>query len=118
MSVYNELTQVKRVDVSNDFAANAVLSLPAMTTDLDRSLIAADAALKTLTGSMRATRAAPHADPTELSAADRALSGALMRVNHVGEVCAQALYQAQALTARTPELRTQKIGRASCRERV
>jgi ubiquinone biosynthesis monooxygenase Coq7 len=28
-----------------------------------------------------------------------------MRVNHVGEVCAQALYQAQALTARTPELR-------------
>jgi 3-demethoxyubiquinol 3-hydroxylase len=30
-----------------------------------------------------------------------------MRVNHVGEVCAQALYQAQALTARTPELRTQ-----------
>jgi ubiquinone biosynthesis monooxygenase Coq7 len=35
------------------------------------------------------------------------LSGALMRVNHVGEVCAQALYQAQALTARTPELRQQ-----------
>ena len=30
-----------------------------------------------------------------------------MRVNHVGEVCAQALYQAQALTARTPELRAQ-----------
>ena len=30
-----------------------------------------------------------------------------MRVNHVGEVCAQALYQAQALTARTPELRRQ-----------
>ena len=30
-----------------------------------------------------------------------------MRVNHVGEVCAQALYQAQALTARTPELRLQ-----------
>ncbi len=30
-----------------------------------------------------------------------------MRVNHVGEVCAQALYQAQALTARTPELRVQ-----------
>lgn len=30
-----------------------------------------------------------------------------MRVNHVGEVCAQALYQAQALTARTPELREQ-----------
>ena len=35
------------------------------------------------------------------------MSGALMRVNHVGEVCAQALYAAQALTARTPALRTQ-----------
>lgn len=32
-----------------------------------------------------------------------------MRVNHVGEVCAQALYQAQALTARTPELRIQML---------
>jgi len=37
--------------------------------------------------------------------ADRRLSGALMRVNHVGEVCAQALYQAQALTASRSELR-------------
>ncbi len=37
--------------------------------------------------------------------ADRRLSGALMRVNHVGEVCAQALYQAQALTASSSELR-------------
>ncbi|MEN9630689.1 MAG: 2-nonaprenyl-3-methyl-6-methoxy,4-benzoquinol hydroxylase Coq7, partial [Pseudomonadota bacterium] len=45
--------------------------------------------------------------PPSLSDADRRLSGALMRVNHVGEVCAQALYQAQALTARTPELRHQ-----------
>jgi len=40
-----------------------------------------------------------------LSADQRRLSGALMRVNHVGEVCAQALYAAQALTARTPALR-------------
>lgn len=40
---------------------------------------------------------------------DRRLSGALMRVNHVGEVCAQALYQAQALSARTPELRAQML---------
>ena len=42
-----------------------------------------------------------------MAEAERRLSGALMRVNHVGEVCAQALYQAQALTARTPELRQQ-----------
>ena len=43
----------------------------------------------------------------DLSPAERRLSGALMRVNHVGEVCAQALYQAQSLTARTPALRRQ-----------
>lgn len=78
-----------------------------MTDALDRSLIAADAALKTLGGAARAQRASPTAGAATLSAADRRLSGALMRVNHVGEVCAQALYQAQALTARTPELRAQ-----------
>jgi len=44
-------------------------------------------------------------DPPELPAADRRLSGALMRVNHVGEVCAQALYNAQALTARDADAR-------------
>ncbi len=41
----------------------------------------------------------PEAD---LDAAERTHSAALMRVNHVGEVCAQALYQGQALTARDP----------------
>ena len=54
----------------------------------------------------------PLATPDRLGAAaldfqDKRLSGALMRVNHVGEVCAQALYAAQALTARSPELRAQ-----------
>lgn len=42
-----------------------------------------------------------------LTEADRSLSGALMRVNHVGEVCAQALYQAQAMTTSDPVLRRQ-----------
>ena len=42
-----------------------------------------------------------------MNADERRLSGALMRVNHVGEVCAQALYQAQALTARSDSLRRQ-----------
>lgn len=37
--------------------------------------------------------------------AEKQLSGALMRVNHVGEICAQALYHAQAMTTRSPELR-------------
>jgi ubiquinone biosynthesis monooxygenase Coq7 len=50
--------------------------------------------------------------PTVLSDADRRLSAALMRVNHVGEVCAQALYQAQALTARSPQMRQQMLAAA------
>ena len=79
---------------------------------VDQSLIAADAALKTLSGSARAQRARPVASGADLSAAERRLSGALMRVNHVGEVCAQALYQAQALTARTPALRDQMAAAA------
>jgi len=44
-------------------------------------------------------------EKTELALQDKALSGALMRVNHVGEVCAQALYAAQALGTRDPALR-------------
>lgn len=73
---------------------------------LDRLLVSADNALRTLSGAVHAARPTPgtaHDDP--LPADDRPRSGALMRVNHVGEVCAQALYQAQALTARSPELR-------------
>ncbi|MBV8501629.1 MAG: 2-polyprenyl-3-methyl-6-methoxy-1,4-benzoquinone monooxygenase [Paucibacter sp.] len=42
---------------------------------------------------------------SSLSAESARLSGALMRVNHVGEVCAQALYQSQSLFSRSPELR-------------
>ncbi len=75
----------------------------------DRILISLDNALRTVTGAVHAARPNP-AGPTRvdtLSDADRQLSGALMRVNHVGEVCAQALYQAQALTARSPGLRLQ-----------
>lgn len=43
--------------------------------------------------------------PLALSSPEKALSGALMRVNHTGEVCAQALYSAQALATRNPVLR-------------
>jgi 3-demethoxyubiquinol 3-hydroxylase len=73
---------------------------------IDRCLMAADAGLKTLSGGARASRErpAPRA-PAALDEADRRLAGALMRVNHVGEVCAQAMYQAQALTARDDALR-------------
>jgi ubiquinone biosynthesis monooxygenase Coq7 len=82
---------------------------------LDALLNAADAALRTLSGGAHAGRAAPDAAGGELGDDERRLAGALMRVNHVGEVCAQALYQAQALTARTPELRAQ-MGEAAREE--
>ena len=66
---------------------------------------------RTLTRSAHAARPMPLSAQTgaSLDPAQRKLSGALMRVNHVGEVCAQALYAAQALTARTPELRAQML---------
>jgi ubiquinone biosynthesis monooxygenase Coq7 len=79
----------------------------------DDLIASADLALRTLNRGARSGRAMPRAampsgDAT-LSAQERRLSGALMRVNHVGEVCAQALYAAQALTARTPALRAQMV---------
>ena len=78
-----------------------------MTTALDTALNAADGALRTLFAAPRASRACPTVpgEKTELALQDKALSGALMRVNHVGEVCAQALYAAQALGTRDPALR-------------
>ena len=72
---------------------------------MDPLLTAADAALRTLFVPARASRDCPTVPerPNEaLSDDERRLSGALMRVNHVGEVCAQALYTAQALAARSP----------------
>ncbi len=74
----------------------------------------ADLALRTLSGGVHAARPAPRAQSAELSAGERRLAGALMRVDHVGEVCAQALYAAQALTARTRGLREQM--RAAARD--
>ena len=76
---------------------------------LDRVISSVDNALRTLSGAVHASRPLPasgHPIPT-LDAESRREAGALMRVNHVGEVCAQALYQAQALSARSPELRSQ-----------
>lgn len=76
-------------------------------TPLDTVLSTADNALRTLFAKPRASRPCPTVagERTVLSASDKALSGALMRVNHVGEVCAQALYAAQAISTRDAELR-------------
>ena len=76
---------------------------------MDKLIIAADAALRTLFATPRAARACPTLPQqgTELSAAEKAQAGALMRVNHVGEVCAQALYTAQGLVTSNEALRAQ-----------
>jgi len=70
---------------------------------IDRLIGGFDTALRAVAGVHRAARASPAKDVPdgELDAASRAEAAALMRVNHVGEVCAQALYQGQALTARS-----------------
>jgi 3-demethoxyubiquinol 3-hydroxylase len=68
----------------------------------DQLIIGFDRALRTVAGAPRAARPSPAEGLPEarLSEAERAHAAALMRVNHVGEVCAQALYQGQGLTAR------------------
>lgn len=80
---------------------------------VDAHLIAADSALRTLFATPHASRPCPtlpdrvqaeQAPP--LDEQDKRRAGALMRVNHVGEVCAQALYTSQALAARLGTRRT------------
>jgi ubiquinone biosynthesis monooxygenase Coq7 len=82
---------------------------------LDEWIASADLALRTLTGGAHAARPRPSAPEADLTPQERRLSGALLRVDHVGEVCAQALYQAQALSARSPQLRAQ-MQRAAAEE--
>ncbi len=75
----------------------------------DRLVGQADRALRILLGPpSQADRASPAAGKTEadLSAEEQRLAGCLMRVNHAGEIAAQALYQGQALTAKSPSIRT------------
>ena len=76
-----------------------------------------DAALRTLFATPRAAQPCPTiaGDVTELTATEKAQAGALMRVNHVGEVCAQALYTAQAFATKNEALRAHYI-RASTEE--
>ena len=79
-------------------------------TFLDRCIANTDQALRTVFGEPIGTGRANPASPAEnsdLSSTDKARSICMMRVNHAGEVCAQALYQGQALTARRKETRDQ-----------
>lgn len=76
---------------------------------IDNVIINADRALRTLAAGsdMTCERPSPARplDEAGLSDSERKQAAALMRVNHTGEVCAQALYQGQALTAKLPQVR-------------
>jgi ubiquinone biosynthesis monooxygenase Coq7 len=74
---------------------------------IDRILTTFDSALRTVFASHRGSQPCPTlaGDATELSDAEKKQAGALMRVNHVGEVCAQALYTAQAFATNNEALR-------------
>ncbi|MFZ2266626.1 MAG: 2-polyprenyl-3-methyl-6-methoxy-1,4-benzoquinone monooxygenase [Azonexus sp.] len=81
---------------------------------LDRVIVEFDRALRTVMAPARSVRAVPGAKLPDvpLAAAERQHVLGLMRVNHCGEICAQALYQGQALTSRDPEVREALRGAA------
>src|SRR3546814_18419716 len=96
---------------------------------LDRFLDETQRALETVFGNPPAARDNPAGDTPEvaLDDAERRHAAGLMRINHVGEVCAQALYVGQAEVDRDPATRgpllqtapeATEIGRAPCRARV
>jgi ubiquinone biosynthesis monooxygenase Coq7 len=118
LSVHNEppsrLLHANRYDTQMSEAGAALLHYAEITTRsgpkkmIDQLLVAADNTLKTLSGASHAARPSPAQDSAPADALtdeERRHAGGLMRVNHVGEVCAQALYQAQALTTRDPALK-------------
>ena len=74
---------------------------------IDRFIMEFDTALRSVVGGANAQRSTPGANlgvNSGLNALERKHAAGLMRVNHVGEVCAQALYQSQKLVARNPEI--------------
>lgn len=75
--------------------------------DVDKIITGFDKGLRTLFAPAQTLREVPgeNLSDTVLDEAPRREAAALMRVNHTGEVCAQALYQGQALTAREPTAR-------------
>ncbi|WP_323071413.1 2-polyprenyl-3-methyl-6-methoxy-1,4-benzoquinone monooxygenase [Mycetohabitans endofungorum] len=76
---------------------------------LDELIGEFDRGLRSITGGARMSRPVPQpdvvADDSEMTVAEQSHAAALMRVNHVGEVCAQALYQAQKLATRSERLK-------------
>ena len=85
---------------------------------VDRFIAGFDRALRAVSGVQEARRPSPAAGVAQppLTETARSHSAALMRVNHVGEVCAQALYEGQALAARDAKTR-ESLERAAEEER-
>lgn len=77
--------------------------------NLDRVIVEFDKGLRTLFSRAQSARPFPDAGlpEAELSANEKKHAAGLMRINHSGEICAQALYQGQALTARDPEIQVE-----------
>ncbi|MEA9568191.1 2-polyprenyl-3-methyl-6-methoxy-1,4-benzoquinone monooxygenase [Polynucleobacter sp. AP-Nickl1-40-C4] len=74
---------------------------------IDRLILEFDTALRSMVGGAHAHRPTPGSDfggNSGLDGVECKHAAGLMRVNHVGEVCAQALYQSQKLVARNPEI--------------
>lgn len=85
--------------------------------NLDKLIIEFDKGLRTLAARAHTTRDYPDAGlpDAELSDAEKRHAAALMRINHTGEICAQALYQGQALTAHDPAVQ-EKLQQAAQEE--
>ena len=77
--------------------------------NLDHIITEFDKGLRTLFSKAQSVRPFPDAGlpEAELSAGEKKHATGLMRINHSGEICAQALYQGQALTARDPQVQSQ-----------
>lgn len=100
-------------------------SPPPLRSPLDACLQAVEASLRTVWARPMGTRPCPmpsasdNQEPPALTPQEQALSASLMRVNHVGEICAQALYASQALGARLfekDEQLAQHLEKASAEE--
>lgn len=99
-----------------------------MADGIDNLILGFDRALKTLAGRYSAQRPSPAQGTVEsnLGESERKHAAGLMRVNHAGEICAQALYEGQALTAKSTQAREILLQAASeerdhlawCKERL
>ena len=99
-----------------------------MPSPLDSLIAGFDRSLRTLSGAVAAQRPTPAQNLPEgqMSEAERAHAAGLMRVNHCGEICAQALYEGQAFTARSDAARSHLLEAAEeerdhlawCKERL